>query len=171
MANLEPHRSGIALTLDADEAMVVGHLLDDMIEFLSVGDPDDDIEKRLFPSAYEDEAESKKFTDMVGDELRAGKVKNFELMREGLSRGGGRTTLSSSDAETWLRGLTDLRLALGARLDVTEEKMARVPEADDPEAAPLGLMHWLGWLQEMIIDSLSKLEDGHDATNEGNGGA
>lgn len=169
MVRLEATGSEIALTLETDEAVVVGHLLDDMIEFLSVDNPDDAIEERLFPSAYEDDAEAKKFTEMVGGDLRSGKMKNFELMRAGIDHGGGRTILTPDDVETWLRGLTDLRLALGTRLEVTEEKMARIPEADDPEAPALGLLHWLAWLQEMMIDSLSEREDDHDTTDEGNG--
>ncbi|MDQ3954596.1 MAG: DUF2017 domain-containing protein [Actinomycetota bacterium] len=169
MVRLESAGSGIALMLETDEAVVVGRLLDDMIEFLSAENPDDAIEERLFPSAYDDDAEAKKFTDMVGDELRSTKMKNFEVMRAGIDHSGGRTILTPDDVETWLRGLTDLRLALGTRLEVTEEKMARIPEADDPEAPALGLLHWMAWLQEMLIDSLSEREDGDDKTDEGNG--
>ena len=146
------------MALEKDEVLVVGRLLDDMIQFLSIEDPDDDVEKRLFPSAYDDQDESQKFKEMVGSELRSDKVKTLELMRAGLVAGGGRTILSTADVEAWLRGLNDLRLAIGTRLDVTEEKMAASPDEEDPEAGALALVHWLGWLQEMMIESLPRLE-------------
>lgn len=169
MVTLEAAGSGIALMLERDEAVVVVSLLDDMIEFLSFDNPDDAIEKRLFPNAYDDDAEAEKFTEMVGDELRSTKIRNLELMRTGIDHSGGRTILTADDAETWLRGLSDLRLALGTRLEVTEEKMARIPEEDDPEAPALGLLHWLAWLQEMMIEALTQREDGDDTTEQGNG--
>jgi Domain of unknown function (DUF2017) len=171
MARLETDSSGVVLNLESHEAVVVEQLLDDMIEFISHENSDDDVEKRLFPDAFDDEDEAQKFKEMVGSELRAEKLKALELMRAGIVAGGGRTTLSPADVEAWLRGLNDLRLAIGTRLDVTEEKMADIPDEDDPASVPLGLVHWLGWLQEMMIDSLTRLESPDDRTDEGDGGA
>lgn len=171
MARLEADPSGVVLNLESHEAAVVQQLLDDMIEFLSHENSDDEVEKRLFPDAFDDEDEAQKFKEMVGSELRSEKLKTLELMRSGLAAGGGRTTLSRADVEAWLRGLNDLRLAIGTRLDVTEEKMAEMPDEDDPASVPLGLVHWLGWLQEMMIDSLSRLENRDDRTDEGDGRA
>lgn len=139
--------------------VVVGRMLDEMISLLGAADAEDEVEKRLFPDAYEDAADARKFKDLVGDELRSGKIRTLEAMRGALVDGGGTTELSAEDAETWLRGLTDLRLALGERLDVSEEKMNEIPDADDPDGAALGLLHWLGWLQERMIETLERSDD------------
>jgi hypothetical protein len=67
----------------------------------------------------------------------------------------GVTTLSPEEGEAWVRALTDMRLAIGTRLDVTEETMSTEPDPDDPSAAPLQILHWLGWLQESILDQMA----------------
>jgi hypothetical protein len=51
--------------------------------------------------------------------------------------------------------LTDLRLAIGTRLDVTEEKMSDDIDPDDPEAAALSVLHWLGWVQGTILEAIT----------------
>ena len=55
-----------------------------------------------------------------------------------------------------LQALTDIRLVLGTRLDVTEdpaEMWARMTP-DDPRGALLAVYDWLGWLQESIVRAL-----------------
>ena len=47
--------------------------------------------------------------------------------------------------------LTDLRLAIGARLEVTEELMSADVGPEDERAPALVTLHWLGWLQEMLL--------------------
>jgi len=71
---------------------------------------------------------------------------------------GGRVTLDTAAAGCWLGALNDLRLALGTRLEVTEDTYAeldRLPE-DSPQAAALGIFAWLGWLQETLVAALAR---------------
>jgi hypothetical protein len=47
-----------------------------------------------------------------------------------------------------------MRLAIGARLEVTEEKMNQAMDANGPDAPAWAVLHWLGWLQESILGTL-----------------
>ena len=55
--------------------------------------------------------------------------------------------LDEVELGAWLGALESLRLALGTRLDVTEETYAAL-DPDDPQAPELAVYGWLSWLQE-----------------------
>jgi hypothetical protein len=38
---------------------------------------------------------------------------------------------------------------------VTEEKMSGDIDPDDPEAAALSVLHWLGWVQGTILEAIT----------------
>ncbi|MGH3787133.1 MAG: DUF2017 domain-containing protein [Pseudonocardiaceae bacterium] len=67
---------------------------------------------------------------------------------------GGRVRLSDDQAQAWLSALNDVRLALGAVLEVTED-MPDELSPGDLRAPHLGVYHWLTWVQESLIDALS----------------
>jgi hypothetical protein len=61
--------------------------------------------------------------------------------------------VSADEAPAWLGVLTDLRLALGTRLGVTEdnhEELAALPD-DDPRAGTFHVYDWLTFLQETLV--------------------
>ena len=65
--------------------------------------------------------------------------------------------LDEPTAELWLRSFTDLRLALATRLGVEEddeEYWESLPE-DDPRTQAHDIYHWVGYLQETLVDALS----------------
>jgi hypothetical protein len=64
--------------------------------------------------------------------------------------------LDEEEVDRLLALLTDIRLAIGTRLDVTEERMAAELDRDDPDAAALSVLHWLGWLQESVIAAITE---------------
>jgi hypothetical protein len=115
---------------------------------------DDPVLARLFPDAYGDDdkasAEFRRYTE-VG--LRDGKRANAELVLRTLGEGGD-IVLDAEQAQAWLRALNDLRLALGTRLDVTEDT-PRLLDADDPRSAPFAAYDWLTYLQESLVDAIS----------------
>jgi hypothetical protein len=54
-------------------------------------------------------------------------------------------------------GINDLRLSLGVRLKITQnshEVYSKMGE-DKPERALYNLFAWLGWLQEMLLTTLT----------------
>jgi len=70
--------------------------------------------------------------------------------------------LDEEEAEAWLRALNDGRLALGVRLELTDDSDL-VDEIDDAVMADptsvrvrqLTMYHYLTMLQESLLDSLS----------------
>ena len=114
---------------------------------------------RLLPDAYSDDPEaSGEFRRYTEQGLRSGKVAAARTVLATLPPKGGRVRLSGPEAQAWLRALNDVRLALGVRLEVTEdfdELVARM-SPDDPRLAYADMYHWLGYLQETLVGALSR---------------
>jgi hypothetical protein len=64
-------------------------------------------------------------------------------------------SLTEEEAEAWLSVINDARLALGTRLEVTEEMDFSGVDPDDPDSAPYAVYWWLGMLEEELVDALS----------------
>jgi hypothetical protein len=120
--------------------------------------PDDPVLARLLPDAYRDDPEaSAEFRRYTEGGLRSEKAAAARTVLATLPPSGGKVRLSGPESQAWLRALNDVRLALGTRLDVTEdpEEQAAGLEPDDPRAAALAVYQWLGILQESLIQALS----------------
>jgi hypothetical protein len=120
--------------------------------------PDDPVLARLLPNAYSDDPEaSGEFRRYTEQGLRSGKIAAARTVLATLPAGGGRVRLSGPEAQAWLRALNDVRLALGVRLEVTDDFDDRVGEIepDDPRAAYIDVYHWLAFLQESLVRALS----------------
>jgi hypothetical protein len=175
-AEFPPHAAGL-----------LSNLARQLIELLSEGEPhqrigDDPLEalldfgaprdrpedpalQRLLPDAHRDDeeaaAEFRRFTEgtlrqskihdatvvvVCLDEVTDGEVDDVEL------------ELDAVQARCWMRCLTDLRLALAARLDIQageEDSWENLP--DDDERLPLFEIYgWLGYLLESLIDAVRR---------------
>ncbi|MFE7646799.1 DUF2017 domain-containing protein [Streptomyces phaeoluteigriseus] len=138
--------------------------------------PADPVLKRLFPDAYTDpeatlgpreaeerRAHSAEFRRFTENDLRAGKRENAlavvrsldALVAEGDSVAV--LELSPEESQQWLRTLNDLRLAIGSRLDITDEDdtdlLYRLPD-EDPRKPMVMAYLWLGGLQETLVTTL-----------------
>ena len=133
--------------------------------------PEDPVLARLFPTAYrnEDDAEAAAdFRRYTGNSLRQGKAANAACLIDVLEDAGLPdepeeglfidVELDPATASAWLRALTDLRLAIGVRLEVEEDDEEFWEELEDDD--PRGPMHeiylWLGWVQETLISAVMK---------------
>jgi hypothetical protein len=145
--------SSIRLKLRAPERDLLQGLLGEMRLLLEADLPKvDPVTARLFPDAYGSEDEQAAYQEMVGDQLRRDKLRALDAVDECLDAEGDLDLkLSDEDANIWLTVLNDLRLAIGARLDVTEERMEQEVDEDDPDAPALTALHWLGWIQESLL--------------------
>jgi hypothetical protein len=114
--------------------------------------PDDPSLERLFPPAYDDSRRDAEYRRLMDDELRDGHRQAFDVMEATA----GREKLSAAEADAWLRALTDLRLVLGARLDVAEDTFAEGLDLSDPRAPELAVYGYLSWLQEMLVAAVSE---------------
>ena len=120
--------------------------------------PDDPVLARLLPDAYrEDSKAAGEFRRYTERDLRDGKAEAARTILGTLPERGGRVTLDEDQAQAWLRALNDIRLALGVRLEVTEEvhqDLARMDPAD-PRYGPLTIYDWLTAVQESLVVALS----------------
>jgi hypothetical protein len=147
---IEPAAEGVALHLPPNEQGLLRGLAADLAVTLEEA-PDDPALRRLAPPAYDDEADEKHYRELMGGELRSGRLEALEL----LGSTAGKERLSAAEAETWLRALNDLRLVLGTRLDIREDSLLERIDSDDPDAAGLAVYAYLSWLQEQLVAALS----------------
>ncbi|WP_460108200.1 DUF2017 domain-containing protein [Streptomyces sp. YKOK-J1] len=139
--------------------------------------PADPVLRRLFPDAYggperepaspaeaeERQAHSAEFRRYTENDLRAGKRENALAVIRTLDalnasdEGGAVLKLSPDESRWWLGALNDLRLAIGARLEITDEDdtelLYRLPD-EDPRKPMVMAYLWLGGLQETLVTTL-----------------
>jgi uncharacterized protein DUF2017 len=101
---------------------------------------------RLFPAAYRDDDEAAaEYDRLVRPALEEGKLAAVRTLVQTAND----SRLDEETAQTWLRALNDLRLVLGARLDVREEDgLSRLREPG------YAVYVWLTWLQSELIEAL-----------------
>lgn len=119
--------------------------------------PTDPALARLLPDGYRDDpVAAEEFRRFTQADLRSGKRAAAVAVRDRLGAGG-RLALDDPAAVRWLGSLNDLRLAMGARLDVTEETYDQIETLapGDPRRAALSTFAWLGWLEETLVAALS----------------
>jgi hypothetical protein len=115
---------------------------------------------RLFPPAYRDDPEAQaEYARLTASDLTDGKraaVRSLiaTLDRGSLRRDAWRVGLSAEESEDWLAVLNDARLTLGTRLAITEESYTRVPDPSDPDAEAQHVYHYLGYLEEYLVETL-----------------
>ncbi|MBV2154158.1 DUF2017 domain-containing protein [Kitasatospora sp. SUK 42] len=178
---------GAAIALDEVEASILRSLEVQMLELIGPGPggeggdplaalfaegpteaPADPVLARLFPDAYGDPAapadaetqaasgEFRRYTEL---DLRARKREDaLQVIRtlDGLG-GEGVLKLATPDCLRWLGALNDLRLALGVRLEVTEEDeqgLYALPDGDQRKPLVMAYL-WLGALQESLLEAIA----------------
>jgi hypothetical protein len=157
-------RSGCVARLDSVEAEVLRDVLSEVMELVAEDlDRADPVVARLFPDHYlrdpETSGELHRYTD---DDLKAAKLEQAGAVLGALPRGGGLVRLDEEEAETWLRALTDARLALGMRLDVRDDTNLEA-EIDDavladptsPRVQQLSVYAFLTLLQASLVEALA----------------
>jgi hypothetical protein len=169
---------GVAIELDPVEVSILRSLAVQLLELVGPGEgpadadadplaalfaegpskpPDDPALARLFPNAYEETADAAEFRRFTENDLRARKREDALAVIRTLDVGGPRIQLSADEARQWLGTLNDLRLSLGARLEVSEDEdsdLYRLQD-DDPRKPLMIAFQWFGVLQETLVDALS----------------
>ena len=120
--------------------------------------PQDPVLARLLPDGYRDDPEAAgEFRKYTEPSLRSAKQQAALAMLDTLPDAGGRIQLTQEQAQAWLKALNDVRLALGVRLDVTEDfeqQWAKLKQ-DDPQWAAYEVYAWLGAVQESLVQALA----------------
>ncbi|NKS62277.1 DUF2017 family protein [Rhodococcus hoagii] len=86
--------------------------------------------------------------DIIDDKLAAGSVILQTVPVEG-----GKVVLTPEQADAWLAGLNDVRLALGTNLGIDADSPEEV-DPDDPRAPHYDVYHWLTWMQDSLVQAL-----------------
>jgi Domain of unknown function (DUF2017) len=147
----------IQIRLSGEEAAALRNLADELRSLLESENRDDPVEGRLFPDAYESPEEAKEYRAMVEDELREARLSSLAGVQAALgSAGRVDTVLGPEQVDAWLTVLTDLRLAIGTRLEVTEESMSEEVDPADPRGPTMSMLHWLGWVQESLLEEIQE---------------
>ncbi|MET9151542.1 DUF2017 domain-containing protein [Streptomyces griseoflavus] len=138
--------------------------------------PSDPVLRRLFPDAYgapggtpqpaeaeEQRAHSAEFRRYTENDLRAGKRDNALAVIRSLDalspagRDDAVLKLSPDESRQWLGALNDLRLAIGSRLEISDEDdsdlLFHLPD-EDPRKPMVMAYLWLGGLQETLVATL-----------------
>lgn len=136
--------------LPEPERALLGSLADQLRELLAET-TDDPVVRRLFPTAYHDDAErDREYQQLVRDELLERRLAALATVEATLEA----SELDDEQLNAWLRGLNDLRLVLGTRLDVSEELLD--VDADDPDAPAYAVYEYLGFLLSEVVDALAE---------------
>ncbi|MEV8310792.1 DUF2017 domain-containing protein [Streptomyces flavidovirens] len=138
--------------------------------------PSDPALARLFPDAYGDpqadpedaherevRANSAEFRRFTENDLRERKREDALAVVRSLDslatagEGGAVLKLADDECKRWLGTLNDLRLTIGARLEVTDEdengELYRLPDSDPRKPMVMAYL-WLGALQESLVETL-----------------
>jgi uncharacterized protein DUF2017 len=134
--------------------------------------PSDPVLSRLFPDAYggpevkaddeEARALSAEFRRYTETDLRArkredalGVIRSLDALTMA-GDGGAVLKLGPDESLQWLGALNDLRLAIGTRLEVTDDdgdELYRLPDSDPRKPMVMAYL-WLGGLQESLVETL-----------------
>jgi len=135
--------------LPEPERSLLADLVDQLRDLLSET-TDDPVVRRLFPTAYNEDAErDREYQQLVRDELLERRLAALATVEETLAL----DELTEDQVGGWLTALNDLRLVLGTRLDVSED-LTQV-EADDPDVTAYAVYEYLGLLLIEVVDALS----------------
>jgi hypothetical protein len=151
----------IVARLDAAESGVLGLLLDQLEQLLESDDArDDPVVARLLPDGHRSDPEiAADYREMTEPALRHGKTDDLATVRATLPEGGGELRLDADQAGAWLRTSNDLRLALGTRLDITEDTEPP-DDVTSEEEQQLAVYYWLTGLQGSLVDALAAARAG-----------
>jgi Domain of unknown function (DUF2017) len=137
------------IDLPEPERALLANLADQLRELLTETTDDPSV-RRLFPTAYHDDADrDREYQQLVRDELLERRLSALETVEATLEAG----ELDEDQLSSWLSAVNDLRLVLGTRLDVGEEHLDI--EADDPDAPAYAVYEYLGFLLSEVVDALT----------------
>ena len=115
--------------------------------------PDHPDLRRVFPPASnEDDRLVQEYRELIGDQLLAGRLRAVETMESTVDA----DVLDEEQILAWLSTVNDLRLILGTRLGVTDERQDEDLPDGDPRSQVYALYHYLGFLEDQIIEALSE---------------
>lgn len=122
--------------------------------------PDDPAIARLLPSGRRDSTpmageSAIEFRRLTEQDLRTGKMRDAERAESVIESGG---EVGLDEALALLRAINDVRLSLGARLEVDEDTPSpRKIKTEEDQA--LAIYFWTGGVQEELLEAIFEIDD------------
>jgi hypothetical protein len=136
----------IRIALPESELDLLRHLLPQLRELLTEGS--DDRLRRLFPTAYVDDAEAQaEFERLMRGDLVASRLAAINTVEESL----GVEEITEDQLEAWMSSVNAVRLVLGTMLDAGEELDLDTIAPDDPNIEGYVLYGYLGYLLDEMV--------------------
>ncbi|MGB0111952.1 MAG: DUF2017 family protein [Ilumatobacteraceae bacterium] len=143
---------GWQITLDADERDLLVRLMGELRELIT-GPGDNELVRRLFPTAYPDDEEKEdEYQRLMREELVTSRLSAIETVTTVLDpdRTG---LLDEGQTVAFMQSINAVRLVLGSMLGITDDETAdAADEADSPEHH---LYDFLSWILDWTVRSLS----------------
>jgi len=125
-----------------------------------IEDPDftNRVVRRLFPPTYADPRLETEHQRLVGDDITQRKLEGLSAFEKTLKRckqGPVHVEIAIEEAEfdLWLAFVNDMRLLIATELDIQDDSWQTDFDPDDPRAGDLALLHYLTWLEGMLIEA------------------
>ncbi len=152
----------VSTSVDGPEAGLFLSLVDEVHAVLEYADGDlrpiDPVLDRFFPEAYPTDSDaSAEFRRFTTPDLRSRKTHNAAAIAESLAPALTAdepvpVILDEQQVQAWVRGLTDMRLMLAARVGIGAEPDPGLPvDAVEPLTE---VYNWLGWVQDSLVRAL-----------------
>ena len=164
MSTFRRHGDHYVAQLAPDEVRVLRKVATEVVGLLTEGfDHSDPVVGRLFPDIYpQHPADSAEFRQYTEGDLKTGKIDQAGAILAALpDDADGTVRLDAEAAEAWLRALNDARLAMGVRLELTDDTdlTSELDQAvlEDPGSTrvfQLSVYAYLGYLQESLLNAL-----------------
>jgi hypothetical protein len=157
MPRIRRLKSGaLTITLDPAEGLFLRELPARLRQVLQHPDFQSRVFRRLFPPAYRDRAREAEYRELLGKDLLERKLEGIAAFEASLagwkaSRRKVEVTVEPEKFELWLGFLNDMRLFLGADLEIEEEPLQEAVDPTHPRARDMALFHYLGWLEEELL--------------------
>ena len=144
------HRGGsYELHLDHRERELIRQLLGELRALLALDAADPRV-RRLYPSAYADDAQKEdEYRGLTHDDLKQGRLENVNAVEASVDA----EALTAEQMNAWMQAVNSLRLVLGTMLDITDDDQELSLSPDDPDARTQALYAYLGGLLDEIVDA------------------
>lgn len=113
---------------------------------------------RLLPDAYTDDSESsREFRQFTERSLASRKVANARVVIDSLAHDSGDVNLEDAAAQSWLRAISDIRLAIAARLGIEhDDDQGRLGDGSEQEETVMlrEVYDWLAYVLESLVDAI-----------------
>ena len=118
----------------------------------SIEPGEDEAVDRLFPAAYPDDEERQaEFRLLAHDQLLESHLGALAVLEETVDA----DRLDEDQLLAWMRAINHVRLVLGVRLEITEDRDEWPRSRRDPRAPAFAVYDYLTYLQGEIIEALS----------------